>query len=370
MRRALLVGLALLLLPLAAVASEEETDETVQWILGRVDLSAWDRWFIALDPACDFVPSDFLRAAAGTGQPDWEAAWADALPGALGAAVQSVVGELVVLVGFGVASAVLSALWTGMDDAGPQTVLRLLGGGLILGFCVPALQSAASVLNAVRSASESLLPLLLGLLTAFDLSAGGAELESGLALIANGMIRLSTGVLFPLALAGCVLSMPDGETERLAPLGDFCHRSARWVLGIASGFYLIVTAMRGAIAAKADSLLLRSARFAAGSLPEIGRLTADAFDVFLQCFRSVRAAFGVTAVLALLLVLLRPMLRLVLSVLTMRLAGAIVSPLGQRAYGRLLEAAASTLGIALSALGVTLTMVFVLVSIVMGVFAW
>ncbi|MBR0081932.1 MAG: hypothetical protein IJP98_04235 [Clostridia bacterium] len=374
MKRAVRILLVVVLLPLCAVASAEttepenpETGTVLRQILNRLDLASWDRWFLAENPGVDFVPSDFLLTAALSGTVETESVW-EAAPALLLASAKQALGDLLVFIGFGVLCAVLTAVRSDGGGAVSDAVLRLLGGGLVLTRCVLLLKNAADIMRAIRAATEALLPVLLTLFTAFGLSAG-AGLGSGMTLLTDGMIRLATDVLFPLALVGGVLTALDAfGSDRLAPIGSFCHRAARWTLRIASALYLSVTAVRAAVAARADTLLLRSARIAAGALPNVGRLTSDAVELFAQCFGTVRSLLGVTASLALALALLRPILGMVAELLALRLAAAIVAPLGQGAYARVLDSASGMLGIAVSALAVTVTMAITVLVLTMGVF--
>ena len=366
-----MLALLCLLLPVAAMAEDSQEGETdgeamLRQVLSRLDLSEWDRWFIAQDPSVEFVPSDFLLGAArGSAGAD---TLLQSLPEARWSEAKETLGDLAALLGFGVLCAVLHALQP--DGAAvPDAVLRLLGGGLVLTRCALLLRTAANLLTTVRSVTDSLLPLLLMLFAAFDLSAGAGS-KSGMTLLMDGMIRLSTDLLFPLALVGCVLTALDGfASDRLAPVGAFCHRAARWTLRLGSAFYLAVTAVRALVAARADSLLLRSARIAAGTLPDVGRLTAEAVDLYASVLETARSLLGLCAILMLCLALLRPVVRVVCRMLALRLAAAIVAPLGQSAYAKQLEAGSSMMGIAASAVIVTLTMALALIALSMGVFA-
>ena len=359
----------LLLLPVGASAESEEGEEPeeMRMVLHQLDLREWDRWFIAQDPAIPFVPSDFLTAALQNDPLPKIPAPEKLLPSLLGSAAKPLLTELFTLVGFGVLCAVLSALSPGFGGIVPEGVLRLLGGGLVLAFCVPILQNTASLLSLLANTAESLLPLLGAFFAVFGLT-GGDAIETGISVLSGGMLRLCRDVLFPLALIGCVLTALDGfGQDRLAPIGALCHRAARWILRMATAFYGTVTAVRGVAKAHTDSLLLRTARIAAGALPEIGRLTADTADVFAACVLSVRSLLGITAALMLLAVLLRPVAALLMQVFALRLASAILSPFGQNGYVSLLRTAASMMGIALSALAAAILLLLVLLSTAMGV---
>ncbi len=369
MRKAILVTILALMPAVFLQAEQPEPQEEIRWILNELDLAEWDRWFAAQDPYIEFVPSDFLIRSVTNGtaasQPLFsvDSVWKYGL-----SAFSEQSKTLVILIGFAVLAAAVSGFQIGVFSEIPQSVLRLLGGSLVLGIFLPKLQSCAETLRVFRSASEAMLPFLLGIFTMFDLSAGGAELNTGIGILCEGMIRLAADVVFPLAVIGCVLQILDcfGE-ERAASVGAFCHRFARWTLRVGASLYLLVAAVRGSIANHTDSLLFRSAKLAAGALPQLGNLASDSVDTIWRCMLSIRSMLGVTGILMLGSLTAGPLIRLAVQVVILRLSGAVAGMLGVHAYGRTLESAASMMGLALSALTAVFLMETALIGLLMGV---
>ncbi|MBR0424592.1 MAG: hypothetical protein IJK01_00525 [Clostridia bacterium] len=368
MRRALLLAISLLLPIGALCAQESEPQEDIRWIISQLDLSEWDQWYVSQDPYIAFVPSDFLTEALQKGafDPDQDRI-GSSLKVTVREELSGLLGGFLLLLGYAVVAALITGAGSSVLSGIPETVLQLLGGTLVLGFLIPQLQECASFLRHLCSLTETMLPFLLGIFWLFDCSASAAQLGSGIAVVSQGILALASGIVFPLALIGCVFQILNcfGE-DRLAPIGSLCHRGARWILRIGSAGYLSLTAVRGTVAAHADSLLFRSAKLAAGALPQVGGLASDSMDTIWQCVLSVRSGIGITGILALGFLLFRPLVKFALEVVLLKIAAVLVAPLGQQEYGRTLQSAATGMGIALSSAVTAVLMVFGLIGWMMG----
>ncbi len=94
----------------------------------------------------------------------------------------------------------------------------------------------------------------------------------------------------------------------------------------------------GTAAAGMDSLLLRTGRAAAGSLPMVGSLVSDSLGAMAACLGLVKGALGRTGMLLVALQVTAPAAELFLHGVGFRLVSALLGPLEQREMGSMLGA--------------------------------
>ena len=371
MRRILLCAL-LVVLPLAAFAPDtEEVQDGLSALLDAVDLSAWDDWFAGQDESFGtFVPSDFLNDTVETGGSTLSAKTLyDRLQRAMREDVYAALGRLAIYVGLGV----LCALFAGLSPQGgaahmAEPILRIVTGCAVLATVFPYLWQAQRTLTLLHDTGEVLTPILLSFLILCGMEASGALLTPTMALLADGVIGVMTRIVLPVALIGGVLCTVDPmQNGRVASIGKLCHRLCRWGVGVLSSLYLAVTAIRGVVATNSDSLLLRTTKLAAGSLPVVGGLVSDSVETAYQCLVLVRSTLGVTGILVLLLLCVKPILALFLQQCALKVGAVIARMFGTKAYAETLDGMGNTLGVALLCVIAVLVMYLACVGLLMGV---
>ena len=79
-----------------------------------------------------------------------------------------------------------------------------------------------------------------------------------------------------------------------------------------------------------DTLAIRSAKYAlSGYVPIVGNYLKDGFDIVVSSCVIVKNAVGVTAVLILVLTVLSPLIKILLTTFILRLTAALAEPFGE-----------------------------------------
>ena len=145
----------------------------------------------------------------------------------------------------------------------------------------------------------------------------------------DALLALSAGVLRAADLTG------DGV---LTSFSKLLFTVSRWGVRIISAGYSILAALMGAGAAGMDSLLLRTGRMAAGSLPLVGSLVSDSLGATAVCLSLVKGALGRTGMLLIIWQAAGPALALLLQGFGLRAASSLLVPLEQREMATMLSA--------------------------------
>jgi len=198
-----------------------------------------------------------------------------------------------------------------------------------VGECALQAQNAGRTVDALSEGMQALFPLLLTLLSAVGAGTSAAFFQPAVVAASGTMTTLAKHVSFSLALSYAVLAALDSLSDALPLKGlkSLVRSAAVWTLGICFTVFAGVMTIQGFGAAAKDGVTLRTAQYAVDRMiPVVGGMLADTADTLAGCALLVKNALGVTGLLALAGYLVFPLLRLLSSVLTLKICAAIAEP--------------------------------------------
>ncbi len=318
--------------PAATLPPTETSD-----FLDAVDLSAWDDFFSRLEGTEPWQrPSALVRAIAdGEEDPAQLIDWLKTR----GRSGFSGAASLFLLA---LATGLLAALFETLLDAPSVPARRVLSVGLaalLLVRLLPLIQRGLVCLKGILSLAEVTVPLMTGSLLLLGSPQGAALMGTLGELLVHTCLRWMEGGLVPLALSAGVLRAADLTGDGvLASFSKLMFTVSRWGVRAISMGYSVLAALMGVGAASMDTLLLRTGRVAAGSLPLVGSLVSDSLGATAVCLGLVKEALGRTGMLLTVWQAAGPALTLLLHGLGLRAASALLLPLDQREMGTMLLA--------------------------------
>ena len=329
----------LLILPFCLLTESNEAEDGIDELLGSVDLSEWDAWFREEVPESSFCPSAFVNELAGMeDSPDTNGILDRAIR-FMQPSIRAAAGKLVFLIGL----AVLAAVLNGIDARGSVSetagsAFRIITACIVLTASVSEIRAVYRMFGMIADLSESVLPVLIGFLTICGMEHTAGILLPSYALLSGVMIRLMETAVIPIGCIGGVMTALDAcTTGRLAALGKLLLRAAKWMLAAIASVYGILGAFRGAAAASADGLLLRTAKLAAGSIPAVGSIVSGSVETAYQCLIFVKNALGLGCCALILLACAKPIVNAFFVRCSFRAASAVSEPLSGRPYADLLR---------------------------------
>lgn len=340
--RALLLSGLLLLSPLEATPPPTETED----LLSAVDLTPWDDFFAGLEGTEIWQrPTVLVRTLA---EGEGEAARLLLFLKARGfGSVHSALSLCLVALVTGVLGAMFETLLDG-PSVPARRVLSLGLGALLLVRLVPLIQRGLQCLRGVRTLADVTVPLMTGALLLLGSPRGAAAMGTAGELLLGSCLGWMTSLLAPLALSAGVLRAADTMGDGvLSAISRLLFTFVRWAVRVLCLGYGLAAGLMGAGAAGMDTLLLRTGRAAAGSLPLVGSLLSDSLGTAAACLGLVKGALGRTGMVLAALQVVAPAAELLLHGFGLRAAAALLVPLDQRETGSLLSA----LGEMLTSLG-------------------
>ena len=365
MRKALLATM-LLLLPILLFSDVDELQDGIDALQESVDLSEWDDWFREIDGKDAVLPSElfaqFIKLETSYSR-EFETAQ---LVTYLIPSMKAVFAKEALLMGLAILGASLHGISNPFSiGETAEAAFRICASSAVLVLTLTEIRGAVTAISTLEHTSELLMPVIVGFSAFCGLENTALLIPATNALFSGFVVKLTEMCVVPLAVIGGVLLVLDaGGSGRLASIGRLLQRSAKWILVTVSSVYMLVTAARSIAAGGADSLLLKTAKFAAGSIPSIGSLLSESVDTALQCMQFVRNALGLTGCVVLLSAALKPVISIFLTRSCLRVSSMLSEPLAGKPYAEMLRGMGDTLQVLmLSELAVLATSVMMITPI-------
>ncbi len=232
--------------------------------------------------------------------------------------------------------------------------------------------TVTKTVRALTTFAETAFPVLLTLLAGLGSSVSVATYQPMMAVLGGGIMELISRVVVPAFIACEVFSVVGNLSGnvKLTKMNKLFRSSSTWLVGIAFGLFGTFLTVGGISGGVADKLGYNVAKFALSSyVPILGGYVSDGFDLVASSLVLVKSAFGYTAVAVLVCVVLFPVVKLVAFLISMRLASAIVEPIGDARISNMLSAVADNTSLLITALVGSAFMFFILIMLAVGTVA-
>jgi stage III sporulation protein AE len=271
-------------------------------------------------------------------------------------------------------AALLRATSDGVGDAAGKAITFASGFSVLIAVLrtvKPAWELASGAISDIGLLAKCTLPATAALCAAtgsVSSSTVNATWLTALLVLIEHLSETALMPLFGIAFGFLALSL----FSRLSGVGN----TAGIFSSIKGGFTLLLTLLgtvltvvmtyQSVLAQSADTVLLRSVKFASGNLiPVVGGALSETASSYLSSIALLRSSAGVLAAVALLLFVLPPILQLLLLRLALLVSSAIAGVFGCAEEGDMIREAVSLLDLALAMLSI-LSALFLILA---GVFA-
>jgi len=256
-------------------------------------------------------------------------------------------GQILVI---GVICIVLEQMRHSFDSSGPSNIASLVCLVLITVAVVQCLQqslkTAQVAITGMNRFMEILLPLIMVLMLAMGHGTTVAVMKP---LVLGALSALTVNVryiIFPLIMIYLALTLVNGLTDKhpVGQLAKFIKQLIQWGIGLTMTLFTAALSLSGGFAAVADGVTLRTAKFMAGSVvPVAGKLFADLLDSAAGASLLLKSSLGAIGFIVIMVILGLPLLQIFLQAMVLRLASAVLEPLGDAKTSTLLNELSSVL---------------------------
>ena len=227
--------------------------------------------------------------------------------------------------------------------------------------------TAADAIGKIRCFSETVEPIMIGLLTAMGCAKTAKLMNPMLVFLINGIVYVIEKIVLPMLLAAGVLTIVDGLSDKLkvGRTVKLLHKSVKWLLGLLTTVYIAVTVVGGMTAGAADGISVRTAKYAIDRLvPAAGGMVTGAADAVLGSSALLKNSAGTVAIILAAAVIAKPMLTVAGGMFALRITSAICEPFSDERIPKMLDGIAETVSYLFAAVA-AVTGMFVISLVVM-----
>jgi stage III sporulation protein AE len=187
----------------------------------------------------------------------------------------------------------------------------------------------------------------------------------GIGLVVHLIKGLVLPVIYLSGTIGLVSRLAEGFT--MAKMADLGRKLSIGLLGLFVTIFLGLVTVQGITVAVADGVSLRAARFITGNfLPLVGGAIADSIELAAGCSLLLKNALGAFGAVAAIIICIHPALKVLAVSLIYQIAAALIQPLNQERLAESLQEISGTIMVVFAAIAVTGLMIFLGLSILVG----
>lgn len=228
---------------------------------------------------------------------------------------------------------------------------------------------AKDVIIQITDFMDKVLPVLVIMLAA----AGGftqAATMDPIILGATILIpKIYLNIIIPLILITFVLQFTNNisSESKLSNLCGLVKKSTVWIQGLIITIFIGVLTIRGITSSTIDAVTLKTTKFAVDNfIPIVGKSFSDAISSVAGYSLIIKNAIGSIGLIVIILVILYPIIKLILSSLIFKLSAALLEPITDKRITSSIAAAGESLVLLMSCVLCVSLMFFVLIAIMIS----
>ncbi|RKO66753.1 stage III sporulation protein AE [Desulfofundulus salinus] len=212
-----------------------------------------------------------------------------------------------------------------------HTVTYLVLVTIAIGSFALAVQTGREVVDKMVTFMQALMPVLLTLLVALGGVASAAIFHPVILVSITFIGTMIKNVVLPLVFFSAVLGLVSHLSPRfkVSGLAGLLRGAAVGLLGIMGTVFLGLLAIQGVAGAVGDGVVLRTAKFSLDAfIPVVGGMFSDALEAVISSSLLIKNALGIAGVVAVVMIMTLPLVKLISLAFIYKLAGALIQPVG------------------------------------------
>lgn len=242
---------------------------------------------------------------------------------------------------------------------------------------LPALSVVARVLlqskeavDAIVGWMNALFPVMTVLMTTLGSTSAAGVLQPAQALICQVILWAVQNIVMPLTLTLAVLAVVARLSDRikLDKMESLIKSIIKWLMGAITVLFSGSVALQGFTAATYDNMAIRTAKYAVDTaVPVLGGMFSDTLESVMASSLLIKNSAGVAGVMVLAGMLLGPVIQIVSVIFLLRIASALLQPLGDVRLTDSLSKMADALQMMFLGVGVSAVLCFMLIAMALTI---
>ena len=218
--------------------------------------------------------------------------------------------------------------------------------------------------------SNTLIPLMITLVITTGNIVSANMLEPILILVITFIGNFILDVIMPILLASTVIGIVSKISDyvQLDKLSKFLKSGVTWTLSIIVTMFVSLVSIEGSLSSSVDGVAAKTAKAAVSSfIPVVGKILGDAVDTVIGYASILKNAVGVIGVIVIIGICIKPIIQLVLLMITYYLGASLCEPIADEKIVKLLSQMGDTFKILLAILCSLSVMLIIGVTLVMKI---
>lgn len=216
---------------------------------------------------------------------------------------------------------------------------------LILTSLSAVIEDCFSTVDSMQKQMQAAFPVLLTLITTSGGSVSVAVYQPAVLFLSEIIVRIITGIVFPLAVLICVLDMVGNMSDeiKLKNFGALAKSIIKWALGISLTVFTVFLTVQGITSATYDGFSFRAAKYAIGNtVPIVGGFLSGGLDLLVAGSVLIKNSLGSCCIILFASVISVPLAELAVYNLFLKLSAAVTEPIGDNRITGFLSSLSST----------------------------
>jgi stage III sporulation protein AE len=274
--------------------------------------------------------------------------------------------------------AVLCALLQNLQNSFEHSAISLLAYSICYIFlAVIALTAFYNAMALARDTvgnmvgfMEALLPLLISLLAGVGAVTTAALFTPLMLFVVSTVSIVVKDVVLPLFFLAAVLQCVNFLSDRyqVSNLCGLFRQGGMVVLGLTLVIFVGVITVQGVAGGVADGVALRTAKYATATfIPVVGKMFADTVEMVMGASLLLKNAIGLFGIATVLTLCALPLIKLASLIFVIKLAGALVQPMGDEKMAKCLDGMGDNLMLVFGGVLAVAVMFFLTITMIIGV---
>lgn len=242
--------------------------------------------------------------------------------------------ELLVILSFVVILSVVKAMELDKDSTISKvtnmvTVLVIIV--YLLGTFSECVQMVKEVINTQSSIVQIASPFLMSLLILTGAVNTVGIIEPAVLFIVQ-LISFSVNyIIVPLITVSIVFGIITSISDRInfEKLAGMCNKTALWINGIFLSIFLGITSLGVTVSTSVDEITVKATQTAvSGVIPVVGKFVSESLELVMGATELISKTAGVLSLIVLVIAVIRPVIKLAVTVLGLELVGAVSESIG------------------------------------------
>ncbi len=219
------------------------------------------------------------------------------------------------------------------NNSGIGKILQLSSVGIVI-VCViviyvDTVTETKDCLTQISGFCSVCAPIILTLMNLLGYSSAVGLLSPMMIVVLNGVLSIVSNVVIPLILVGGTFTAIGNLNDKLhlTKITKFTSSTSKWILGLLTVIYLGVSVVGGFTRSMTDTVSIKTARYAIEKMiPAVGGMVSGVVDAVVGGAILLKNSVGITIILILVGIVLKPLLKFIGVMAALRITAAIVEP--------------------------------------------